>query len=64
MIKNYSFKNADESNKIKQRDKHDRVMYMSDRANAREILTDNVRHRREKMLVIDTLFNSAYETQT
>jgi len=37
-------------------------MYMPDRANVREILADNVRHKREKMLIIDTLFNSAYET--
>jgi len=64
MAKNYLFKNVDESNKIEQRGKHDRVMYMPDRANVREILADNVRHRREKMLVIDTLFNPAYETQT
>jgi len=64
VIKNHFFKNVDESSKIEQRDKHDHVMYMSDRANVREILTDNVRHRREKMLVIDTLSDSAYETQT
>lgn len=64
MIKNHLFKNVDESNKIEQRDKHDCMMYMSDRANVREILTDNVRHRWEKMLIINTFFNSAYETQT
>jgi len=39
-------------------------MYMSDRANVREILADNVRHRREKILVIDMLSDSVYETQT
>jgi len=40
------------------------VMYMPGRANVREILADNVRHRRGKMLVTGTLFNPAYETQT
>ena len=61
MIKNYFFKNVNEFNKIKQRDKHDHVMYMSDRANVKEILINNVRHKREKMLIINTLFNSVYE---
>jgi len=64
VAKNYSFKDADGSNKIEQRGKHGRVMYMPDRANVREILADNVRHRRGKMLVTGTLFHPAYETQT
>ena len=54
MIKNYSFKNVNEFNKIEQKDKHDRVMYMPDRANVKEILTNNVKHMRGKMLIIDT----------
>ncbi len=64
VIKNHFFKNINKSSKIKHRDKHDRVMYVSDRANVREILADNVRHRREKILVIDMLSDSVYETQT
>ncbi len=64
VAKNYPFKDADGSNKIEQRGKHGRVMYMPGRANVREILADNVRHRRGKMLVTGTLFNPAYETQT
>ena len=54
MIKNYSFKNVDEFNKIKQKDKHDRVMYMFNKTNVNKILTNNVKHMRKKMLIIDT----------
>ena len=61
MIKNYLFKNVNEFNKIKQRNKHDRVMYMSDKVNVKEILINNVKHKRKKMLIINTLFNSVYK---
>jgi len=64
VAKNHPFKNVDGSSKIEQRGKHGRVMYMPGRANVREILADNVRHRRGKMLVTGTLFDPAYETQT
>ena len=54
MTKNYLFKNVDKFNKIEQRNKNDRVIYMSDNVNITEILTDNVKHIREKMLIINT----------
>lgn len=54
MAKNYPFKDVDGSNKIEQRGKHGRVMYMPGRANVKEVLTDNVRHMRGKMLITGT----------
>ena len=54
VAKNYPFKDVDGSNKIEQKGKHGRVMYMPGKANVKEILADNVRHMRGKMLVTGT----------
>ena len=54
VAKNYPFKDVNGSNKIEQRGKHGRVMYMPGRANVTEILADNVKHMRGKMLVTGT----------
>ena len=54
VAKNYPFKDVDGFNKIEQRGKHGRVMYMLGRANVTEILADNARHMRGKMLITGT----------
>lgn len=37
-------------------------MYMFNKINVKFFLINNVKHKREKMLIIDTFFNSVYKT--